>query len=364
MIAKIVKFLNEYIALYILKIRRKPRVIQLPITGKCNSRCIICNIWQKKDKRDIDVKALEKALQDNFFSEVNAVGVNGGEPFLHNDIVGVIEAVLSLKKLKTIYIITNGLAKVRIVESVKAISELCRKRGVVLDITVSVDAVGEVNDKIRGIAGSYDKSVETLNELSNIQYVHVAAGCTICRDNVYNIAQLEETFRELNIPAHYHLGVPIKRIDTFESNQEVYIFNDKRSEMLAREMFFAQFKYPTDFKNGLRAFMSYYYLASKHKERLATCTYLRQDVTIDEYLNIYLCATASERVGSLLECSATELLIDGAMDVECKKLETKCNTCIHYATHPTLKCIYLFINEKLKPSVWVIYKLRVRLGLF
>lgn len=359
MLVKMSRFLKEYIILNIFKKRRKPRVLQLPITNRCNSRCIICNVWKNKEKNDIDAKDLKKALQDPFFEEVRVVGINGGEPFLHNNIIEVVEAVLSLKRVQVIYFITNGLLPELISCKLDKISRLCKDKGVLVDVTVSIDSVGVSNDFIRGVHDSYNKSINTLELLKRNAKLKAMAGCTIGRANISEIFKLDSVLKQKNITVHYHLAVPVKRIGTFDQFNEAYIFADKRAKMLARETFFGQFKYSSDLKNGLRAFMSYYYLISGCRKRLATCTYLRQDITIDEQLNLYLCATASEKIGSLRTTSATDIMSSQSLVKEQKRLEAECKNCIHYATHPTLECIYLFIKEKLKPGVWLIYKLRL-----
>ena len=42
--------------------RKKPFVIQMPITSRCNSRCVTCNVWRHRERIDIDDNALKKAL--------------------------------------------------------------------------------------------------------------------------------------------------------------------------------------------------------------------------------------------------------------------------------------------------------------
>lgn len=93
----------------LLHIRRLPRVIQLPITGKCNSRCVTCNVWKHKAGIDMSAEKLRKVLQDPFFSKVHGVGINGGELTLHNDVEGIFRAVLTLPHITDISVISNGL---------------------------------------------------------------------------------------------------------------------------------------------------------------------------------------------------------------------------------------------------------------
>ena len=94
-----------HISANILGIRLKPRVLQLPITNKCNSRCTTCNIWKIREKEDLNSDDLRKVLEDPYFNKVESIGINGGEPSLNKDFVKIFESVLTLKSLKDIYIL-------------------------------------------------------------------------------------------------------------------------------------------------------------------------------------------------------------------------------------------------------------------
>ena len=63
-------YLGKEEILNTFKIRRKPKVIQMPITSRCNSRCVTCNIWKEHTKTDINPEQLKKVLSSSFFSDV------------------------------------------------------------------------------------------------------------------------------------------------------------------------------------------------------------------------------------------------------------------------------------------------------
>lgn len=91
------------------KIRKYPDTIQLPITYKCNFDCVMCGMHHLINNKDFTYKELEKILHDKLFSRVKAVGINGGEPFLKEDLLQCIQVMLKeLPHLKNIYFISNG----------------------------------------------------------------------------------------------------------------------------------------------------------------------------------------------------------------------------------------------------------------
>lgn len=120
-------FYLNYFRQSVLKQRIRPRVLQMPITGRCNSRCITCKVWCSPKKNDMDIIALNKALYDPFFDKVEVVGINGGEPSLFNNIDGLLDALLNLKNLKRLHFISNALLAERLLELMKNAKQKCSK---------------------------------------------------------------------------------------------------------------------------------------------------------------------------------------------------------------------------------------------
>lgn len=334
----------------ILRIRRKPRVIQLPITGKCNSRCVTCNVWKEKNARDIESEDLKHVLADPFFSNVMGVGINGGELSLHKDFAGVMKAVLTLPKLSSISVISNGLLTNRFLERMKEAQTLCAEKGVSLSITLSIDGVKNIHDVVRGVPGAYDKTMSTLNlilENPGVYCSNIGLGCTISKYNVEYLPLIEQIEKERSIHVEYHLAVPNKRINTFTDSDRYSVLSDRRAAMLATEFFYKKMEERgQSFYDMLRYYMQYDYLIHSGKRRLANCLYRYQDVTIDESLNLYLCATASDRIGNLKEISATELWKNGSFRPIENSTFVHCDTCVHYCWQPTFRALFSFLCYK------------------
>lgn len=343
-----------------LKRRIRPRVLQLPITGRCNSRCITCGVWKTRAPReDLDPEALKSILQDPFFSRVHSVGVNGGEPSLHPAPGELADSLLTLKRLKRIYVISNGVHTAKVLAMMEDLKAKCAPRGVRVHLTISVDGVGNVHNSVRG-APTFDKTAHTLREVQAHQsrYCDVLeAGVTLSARNVAHVAETSAFLERLQVAAWYHPAVPNKRLHNFDDHS-FDLLSSERTAMLAAELFFARFK---DKANGLkvrlRAYLTFRYLLSGGRKRLAGCNYLRSDLTITENLDLYLCAVASERVGSLRDASPQELLRSGAFARAEQTLRERCAACGHYIIFPTPGGALRFAAELLKPAVWIKYKL-------
>lgn len=332
-------------------IRRKPRVLQMPITSKCNSRCVTCNIWKYREKTDINPDELRDVLSHTFFSEVRGVGLNGGEPTLHPRFADVVKAVLILPKLKSITLISNCINSEKILSLLKEIYSLCKDKGVLLHLQISLDGIGNVHNNVRGINISFDRTITTIKELYSHRTEYVDSfdiGCTISCQNVDYLAQFDEYISEYDIPVYYHLAVPNKRIHNFD-DAPFSVLNDRHATQMAKEFFYIKSVNACSLIEKIRYTLIYLYLAGKTTKRMFLCDYLYQDITIDERLNTFLCATASDQVGNLKKNIPSYKEYNELVS----KTKQHCNSCIHYANYPNLRGLWTYFRYKFSTWKWL-----------
>lgn len=161
-----------------------PYELNFAITYRCNSRCTICNIWREKSENELSLDEIEKITEKIDF--IHWVRLTGGEPFLRKDYVQIVKVFK--KNLPDLFILTtptNGLTPDLILEKVKQVLRFFDKRYV---ITVSLDGPPKINDKIRGVKGSWNKAIETYKKLKTLEEDNknfkVFFGYTISPDNV------------------------------------------------------------------------------------------------------------------------------------------------------------------------------------
>lgn len=329
--------------------RSKPVTLQLPITSRCNSRCKTCNIWKSKTHDDIDPDVLKKALADPFFSKVENVGINGGEPTLYKDMDRLLDALFTLKKLKVIYLISNGIFSRRLFEALALCHLKCKSEKVRLVLTLSVDGFQDIHDQVRGIPGNFTRITEDIKEILSHKDTYcdeLLFGCTISRHNVAYMSQTETFFSHYNVPVYYHLAVPNKRIGTFY-DYPYSVLSDERSCLLAEEFFLCKWLQEREPNRMMSYFGTYYYLKNKGRKRIVTCQYKYRDITIDEKLNFYLCAAGSNEIGNLKEETASEFLKSGKVKRMQREISTLCDGCIHYQGLLTVKGLLIFSSYML-----------------
>src|SRR5215468_6515963 len=136
----------------------------IQITGTwCNLECTHCiNASGPRDPwlRPLDGAAARRAIAEAEELGVKDIYFTGGEPFLHAEILPLIERSLATAPTT---VLTNGTAITE--ATADALAALARRSPYSLDIRVSLDDVDrEENDRVRG-EGSWARAVEAVRRL-------------------------------------------------------------------------------------------------------------------------------------------------------------------------------------------------------
>jgi MoaA/NifB/PqqE/SkfB family radical SAM enzyme len=82
-------------------------ILVLEVTDQCNSRCVMCDIWNNREKHELDGDSTESLVLSLKKRGLRSILVTGGEPLLRQDIFEFCER-LSRHRIKLI-LNTNGL---------------------------------------------------------------------------------------------------------------------------------------------------------------------------------------------------------------------------------------------------------------
>ena len=158
-----------------------PYKVTLVATYHCNFRCEMCNIWQKKSVGEMTPE--EVAAFFERWSQFSWVHLTGGELFMRRDLDELVSAIV--ERDRSLYLLnfpTTGWFGDRTV----ALVERILRRGVGrLMTTISIDGPQALHDDMRGLAGSWDRAVDTLQRLRGIKRrnFQVVAGMTLVAKN-------------------------------------------------------------------------------------------------------------------------------------------------------------------------------------
>jgi polysaccharide pyruvyl transferase WcaK-like protein/MoaA/NifB/PqqE/SkfB family radical SAM enzyme len=308
--------------------QRLPTVIQFPVNDICNSQCQMCHIWKRKRDHEITPAELAGILQNPLFREVRDVGINGGEPTLRKDLGDLAHVLLTtLPRLRSVSLITNAIQERNILRAVDELGRRCKDSGVQLSVMVSIDGVGDVHDRVRGVPGNFASADRVLDGLITSPVVgSCLIGCTLIRENIFNAEQVLWYARTKPVYARFRVGIPHRRLYT-DDLRDPFDLDDSERFHLACFLDELRLHYETnparrDFYLSLRNQLIY------DAPRVAGCAWKNRGVTLTSRGELAYCAVESPILGSLLEDRADDLYWNKASVLQ-EINERRCGHCMH-----------------------------------
>jgi len=139
------------------------------LTKRCNARCPFCFYLSRQKGNNDDANELsvsEITRISGSLGKLLWLAFSGGEIFLRKDIVEITKIFYKTNKPAIILYPTNGLLKDIISARIEEILRSCPKSSIV--VKLSLDGPKQIHDKIRGVAGCYEKTLATYNTLGKL----------------------------------------------------------------------------------------------------------------------------------------------------------------------------------------------------
>ena len=328
-----------------------PVKVNLCVTYWCQYQCQTCNIWKRKPTDELTTEELLFFIKQN--PDIAWLDITGGEIFLRDDIGQLLEAIArTWTRLAVLHFPTNGFLTDQIVRVTERIAGLTPAQVVV---TVSLDGDEQLNDKVRGIRGGYQRQIDTFNALRRIPGVRVVLGMTLSR---YNVGQVKKTFRACQ------RDCPGLTIHDFHLNVAQlsghYYGNDGSEAMLASPAAIkdtlhehrAAIGRPT----SVAAWVEHTYL--KHLDTFLEtghtpmrCHALRSSCFVDPWGVVFPCISYSRPVGRLRECDmklATVWRDAAAVETQAEIWEGQCPQC-----WTPCEAYQSILGNIVRPRVWL-----------
>ncbi|HDN85458.1 MAG TPA: radical SAM protein [Candidatus Aerophobetes bacterium] len=313
----ILKLILNGIRFRIRKFLKKPLfpwALTVAVTGRCNSRCVMCNIWRLSQQipnlKEIELKKdeIKRLLSNPLLSSLVELDITGGEPFLRDDLVELVEVVKevkekNLKRLKTIAIATNGFLTQKILRDVKSILEILKGSGIDLVMVCSLDGVGKLHEKIRRRRGAFERLLSTLDGLlelkSSYEDFWVGTKTTVSRLNIQGLEEIKTFGKQKGI--FFQIISPV-------------IFTPVRYRNLERQNELDPFpefeKLLLDFYRKENFFYDYYafFIIKLLKEgRRPPCTAMFNYLYIDYDGSCYPCPLLENKIGNIRNSSIEQI---------------------------------------------------------
>jgi len=346
--------------------KAKPKVIQLPITYKCNSRCVMCNIWKMDHSNEATLEEFREFLNDSLFSDVRAVGINGGEPSLIKTLPTYAKEILKLPSLRSLNIISHGFNKKLLLNAVEKIYLDCKSSGVNFHVSISLDGFGTIHDDVRRIKGAFNKTSTTIEEIQSNQSRYCDSfdlGCTVVKQNVNHLVALDNYVSGRKLKIKYRLGIENKRIESDQIRDQYSVINSEEAQS-ASEFFHWQYSRARRLDEKFKYFSIFYWLTSPKPKRLMGCAWREQGVTMDSRGSLYYCAVASKEIGSLRSESGSNVFFNEE-NISYRKdlIKNSCDSCIHDYSGKARFADIVFFLRSLFQKRFAMRWFRVRLAI-
>jgi MoaA/NifB/PqqE/SkfB family radical SAM enzyme len=153
-----------------------PMHISLELTRRCNLSCSHCYVRAGHTRygHEMDTGRLLEVIEEWADIGLRGMELTGGEPILHERFWDVLE--LSQEKLTMLGVLTNGTLLDR-----RALDRLKEHREKLL-LAISLDgATPETHDRVRGVTGSFERTVEAIGRAAE-RGIRVRVAMTVLPD--------------------------------------------------------------------------------------------------------------------------------------------------------------------------------------
>lgn len=136
-------------------------------TSRCNMTCSHCFYHDSLNKHfnELTVEEIDKFTKT--MEPLLHLSITGGEPYIRNDIDKIVKVFYENTNVPIISIPSNGFYKDKMIEKITNMMEWCPE--LVLTQSISFDGLYEDHEKIRGIKGCFNRAMETVKALKELQ---------------------------------------------------------------------------------------------------------------------------------------------------------------------------------------------------
>jgi radical SAM protein with 4Fe4S-binding SPASM domain len=257
----------------------------------------MCDIWEiykkhpDKKKEEVTpsewIRTFTQAVMIRNLPPGSVLSITGGEPFLRKDIAEIVQGIMKETPFAETIIFTNGLLPDRIVEQCETILQKMPDQKS-LSVQVSIDGVGEVHNKIRGMQSGFSRAVETVQLLKKLQKNYpnlrrLETGLVIQPDNVDTLDEVVSFRKEMGLPGGYMIQQNLPYFNSIHPENPVPGYTPEQKNKLIR--FSRQFSIP-----GVQKWLN------NPAKRPLSCYAGYSSFYIDAYGDVYPCvSTANNR---------------------------------------------------------------------
>ena len=176
------------------------------VTSRCNSFCRTCFYHEELNRPgDMTFEQIEKVSRT--MPPITDLWLSGGEPTLRHDASAIIDMFVRNNGVRRLIIPTNGLVKSRVFEIVD--NALGSHPSLDLYLNIALDGQGGTHDRIRGVPGHWEKTLDCIDELFPLKEkykdrLRLNVNTVVCAENYHEVEQLAEfMWNSFRLDGHY-----------------------------------------------------------------------------------------------------------------------------------------------------------------
>src|ERR1051325_5597739 len=164
------------------------------VTSRCNSFCRTCFYHEELNRPgDMTFDQIERVSRT--MPPITDLWLSGVEPTRRHDASQIIDLFVSNNGVRRLIIPTNGLVKSRVFEIVDRALGIHPELELYLNI--ALDGQGETHDRIRGVPGHWEKTLDCIEEMYPLKdkyadRLRLNVNTVVCADNYQEIESLAE----------------------------------------------------------------------------------------------------------------------------------------------------------------------------
>lgn len=289
-----------------------PTVLHVNATLRCNTKCAMCSIWELKSKDSLSVEQLDEIFADPVYAKVEYIILAGGEPTLRKDLPEMVEVMHKhMPQLKKLMIASNVINKVSVQKQYPKIARYCHQHSIRLTLGVSLDGVGEMHDKVRGVPGAFEKVMENVKFMQDLQKevpFGMSLDPTIFSMNVKEMQKLKTLADELDLPITFQFAAMADGYYNNAALEDVITVNEEGKKDIV------DFLQQQIAESSLFDALAYYYddvikQASGPRKRTLPCPFADQGLVLNPDGGLQYCHN-SQPIGNVLTEGTSKLYYD------------------------------------------------------
>lgn len=193
-----------------------PRFLEIELTGRCQFRCKHC-YGSFPFNEELPQRKIEQII-DQAREDFDCLILSGGEPFMHKDLIELIQ--YADKKGFSVHITTSGYSIPK--DTIDSLSNNTI-------LVFGLDGIGWVHDEYRGKRGVYDRLLETM-EYSKNKLKEIIT--TLWKGNLRQLEEITRLAKNYRAALHFNALIPVGRA---KDNPEI-LLTRKENEIVQREI--------------------------------------------------------------------------------------------------------------------------------